>query len=169
MKHYSNFLQRLDEYEGDPMEFLINHFIEDKPKDYYVYILVNPITGRAFYVGKGLANRCYIHGKETNMTTTNRNKFNIIQEIKNSGNNIQIRFYQQSLPESDAYDLEKKLIKRFSGELANIKEGRNGTYNKCFNFISKMIELVKLNRRVHGEKTIMPKACSIFNSWNQNG
>ena len=96
---------------------------------YYVYILSDPRNHVPFYIGKGKGKRSMSHLKETKETTINIRKYNKIQSILIEGLTPLISYYATDLSESDAYDLESFLIKKYgrkdydaNGILLNICE-----------------------------------------------
>jgi hypothetical protein len=97
---------------------------------YYVYTLCDPRRDdQPFYVGKGSRDRCKSHLYETYQNTSNRRKWCKIAAIKKSGLEVTIKKIQEDLSESDAYDLEEELIKKYgrigyesNGILTNICE-----------------------------------------------
>jgi len=108
---------------------------------YYVYIYLNPLKNglynynsyrflyEPFYVGKGCGSRLYDHlySDKCNVIKTE-----IIEELLDLKIKPIIIKYKQYLFESDAYKLEKKLIKNIgriinsTGPLSNIQPGGEG-------------------------------------------
>lgn len=97
-------------------------------KRFYVYEWYFKDTNEVFYVGKGTGNRY----KETKAS---RNEYfkNILAK---HSNNIDVRFYDNNLTESEAWDIEKKLIAYYwsIGQCkANFHEGGCGGYTGNYN------------------------------------
>jgi NUMOD3 motif len=96
---------------------------------YYVYEYIDPITNLPFYIGKGKDNRDLKHLDETYETTENKKKYAYIEGLRNKGLTPVINKIKTNLTESDAYDLETELIKKYcrrdidpNGILTNICE-----------------------------------------------
>jgi len=97
---------------------------------YYVYCLVDPITKKPFYVGKGRGNRMYSHvyeAKRDKHKWTNTLKCERILSILNKNIDIIYDRVRTELDESSAFILETSLLKKYgriidgSGILTNIK------------------------------------------------
>lgn len=83
---------------------------------YYVYIYYVIDTNEVFYVGKGTKNRAF---------TGKRNKF--CEDMKSS-HEWSVHIIEDNMSESEAFDLEIKLIKEFKnkGRLTNQTDGGDG-------------------------------------------
>ncbi|WP_434083262.1 LEM-3-like GIY-YIG domain-containing protein, partial [Escherichia coli] len=66
-----------------------------------------------FYIGKGKGNRPYHHLRETKETTENLKKYAKIKSIRDFGVEPVVSFWERNLSETQAYDLESKLILTF--------------------------------------------------------
>jgi len=96
---------------------------------YYVYMYKDPRTDLPFYIGKGTKGRYLHHLNETKDNTENIKKYAYIQGLRNKGLTPKIVIIQQDMLESEAYDLERDLIKYWgrknideNGILTNICE-----------------------------------------------
>ena len=99
---------------------------------FYVYQYIDPISNLPFYVGKGSGDRKFVHLNETLSSTINRRKFYKIQSLRKRGLTpviIEVGHFEN---ESDAYDLEEKLIQSLGrkgydpdGILLNISKNSN--------------------------------------------
>lgn len=99
---------------------------------FYVYQYIDPLTNLPFYIGKGTGDRKFSHLSETVDSTINQRKFFKIQSLKRQGLSpliVEIAVFES---ESDAYDLEEKLIKQYGrkgydpdGILLNISVNAN--------------------------------------------
>ncbi len=94
-------------------------------KKYYVYFLIDPRDENIFYIGKGTGSRIkshvaeYYRGGSVNKIKTNR-----IGEIINAGFKVKEVIFRNSLNESEAFKLEKRLISKFKDSgLTNISSG----------------------------------------------
>lgn len=97
---------------------------------YYVYELVDPRTGKAFYVGKGKNARLDVHGWEARSGVVS-GKCDTIRSIEADGLKILKRKARLFSDEQEAYDFEAELICEYGLEnLTNIIPGggtaRNG-------------------------------------------
>jgi hypothetical protein len=80
--------------------------------EYYVYALTNPLKDdQYFYIGKGLGDRCMAHFKEK--VVVNPHKTNTIKMIQGLGLEVGVVKIKEGLTETDAFDLEEKLIKQY--------------------------------------------------------
>lgn len=97
---------------------------------YYVYELIDPRVNLPFYVGKGKDNRVYFHlSEKSRAKSENKRKYNKIQKIRKEGYEPEIKIVQYFENESDAYNYEELLIKKYgrsrydeNGILMNICE-----------------------------------------------
>lgn len=80
---------------------------------FYVYKLLNPITNLPFYIGKGCDYRCYKHLTETAENTENYKKYCYIKGLRNKGYEPIVEKIKENMLESDAYNLETKLIQHY--------------------------------------------------------
>lgn len=98
----------------------------DSVLDYYVYLLVNPITNKIFYVGKGKGNRALQHYKDyKRCKEKNSFKYKEIQSFAKLGFKPIVKIVADNLEESIAYRIETKLIKRLYKDLTNISQNEN--------------------------------------------
>ena len=86
-------------------------------KIWYVYELVDPRNSSVFYVGKGIGNRMYYHGKASDKT--NKEKINTINEIGYT--DVIRRKIAEFWDESAAYECETDRIKSYKS-LTNISK-----------------------------------------------
>ena len=101
----------------------------------YVYVLINPITGLPFYVGKGRDNRATRHislRKSSKQHRDNPHKNNTINQIIAAGEKIIIEIVSSHILECDAFTHEQELIALHgrkcnnTGILTNITRGGEG-------------------------------------------
>lgn len=106
---------------------------ERKKALYYVYHLVDPRTGNAFYVGKGKGNRAAQHERDAaKMKFQNAEKEAKIREIWASGNDVGRVIVEYFVNEKDAYAFEKQEIARIGREnLSNITSGHEPEEKKA--------------------------------------
>lgn len=99
---------------------------EDK---YYVYHIINPITFRLFYVGKGEGSRCRQHLTDKPEYTHNKRLNSYIRDLIKNNTPPTIIKIAENLTEEYAYELEELEIKKYgrvgfeeNGILLNILE-----------------------------------------------
>jgi uncharacterized protein len=81
---------------------------------HYVYLLIDPATGRPFYVGKGIGDRCFAHLHEARRTTADTRgdypKLATIRAIEAAGGKVRIDILRHGLTEPEAYAVEAAAI-----------------------------------------------------------
>jgi group I intron endonuclease len=110
--------------------------------NYYVYILINPISNSPFYVGKGQIKDCkgrrYRRIKDhlNFVDTRNTYKVNTIKKIKKMGKDPIVEIFKDNISEEESFLLEKMLIEKYgrkdikTGILTNLTEGGEGPSGK---------------------------------------
>lgn len=94
------------------------------PKGFYVYELVDPRTGLAFYVGKGKGRRAWVHeAAASNGRERNGLKAEVLGQIQRAGLTVDVRIVQDGLSEDVALRLERSMIVLRHAELTNIALG----------------------------------------------
>jgi len=97
---------------------------------FYVYGLVNPITGKMFYIGKGCGKRLFEHERKVinnNKYVGNKHLTNTIKLIISSGLAIGYVILYNTNDESVAYEKEQYFISEYKNEsLTNIHSGGRG-------------------------------------------
>lgn len=95
------------------------------PRRYYVYLLVDPIDGRVFYVGKGLRKRYSAHWREWRTgKIVNAHKYARMRAIARAGKTPEAYLFRDNLSEDQAYDLERALIQAIG--LRNLTNAARG-------------------------------------------
>ena len=96
---------------------------------FYVYKIINPITNRIFYIGKGTGNRCKQHLTDKKEYCANKRLNGYIRNLIENKEQPIIEKIQENLTEEVAYELEESLIKKYgrkgideNGILLNILE-----------------------------------------------
>ncbi len=120
-------------------------------EDYYIYELINPISYKPFYVGKGKGLRCLDHFK-SEPGNKNRHKKNTIQKFIKMGKPIPIKIVFTSNKEEEALNYEKNLISLYgrvdnkTGILTNLTDGGEGVSGRTFS----PVDRAKISKRVKG-------------------
>jgi hypothetical protein len=83
----------------------------NQEKRYYVYHIINPITNRLFYVGKGTGNRCKQHLTDKKEYSHNKRLNGYIRNLIEDGHKPIIIKIAENLTEDAAYKLEEQEIK----------------------------------------------------------
>lgn len=99
---------------------------------YYVYALIDPIEGNAFYIGKGLGNRVFNHANGALETETTSDKYDQIRRIHSAGRMVHHVIIRHGLSEAEALGIESAIIDcaRFFGhKLTNIVSGHHSIDN----------------------------------------
>jgi hypothetical protein len=95
---------------------------------FYVYALVDPRDGSAFYIGKGKNRRMYDHAREAERGTHNR-KCNRIRDIFAAGLDVDYQIIGRFDDEKAAYEAERLEIERIGlPNLTNVIPGGAGGY-----------------------------------------
>jgi len=97
----------------------------DNHSGYYVYFLVDPDTGKIFYVGKGRGRRALMHMANARRGhVDNCEKFKAITRVHASGNEVCVLYFASALTERDAFAIEKEVIGALvKTEITNISMG----------------------------------------------
>ena len=99
---------------------------DSKPRDYYVYRLIDPRTGHTFYVGKGTGDRVFQHAKAAiklrNDEDETSEKLDQINAIMNEGLDVLHIIHRFGLTNDEALEVEAALIDVYAG-LTNIQSG----------------------------------------------
>jgi hypothetical protein len=97
------------------------------PIGFYVYRLIDPRSGLAFYVGKGQNGRAWQHEKDVRAgnVAVNPRKCSIISDILNAGFCVQVEIAGVFDDEVEALDLEFKLVEA-NPTLTNVMPGGIG-------------------------------------------
>lgn len=92
---------------------------------YYVYLLISPLDGRVFYVGKGKQRRARCHWADfRNGKVPLGKKRDELLLIHHAGQEPRIDILQAELSESEAYEIEAAMITAIGYErLANVQPG----------------------------------------------
>lgn len=100
---------------------------------YYVYFLINPVTDKIFYVGKGIRNRMYLHEKQVRRgVVDNPSKCKEIQKIISNGFSVRTECFAVCSNEKEAYEVESLLINLFSATgISNIAICTMSHEDKC--------------------------------------
>lgn len=98
-------------------------------KNYYVYQLVDPRTGKPFYIGKGKGNRISAHEWEARRGSCHP-KCIQIREIEEAGLSVERVIVREFASEDAAYKYEAKLIKNIGrANLTNCADGGRNPLN----------------------------------------
>ncbi len=93
----------------------------------YVYRLIDPRTGKTFYVGRGRGNRVFDHAKGIRIKAKNYHtplpqKIELINEIKHAEREVKYIIHRHDVPDYAIEDVEAAVIDAFPN-LTNIKKG----------------------------------------------
>lgn len=95
-------------------------------KQFYVYVLIDPLTAKVFYVGKGQGERALEHRKDSLKTESNSKKLERIREIEKSGESkVKEMVVGRFKSEEAAFAVEATLIHWMYGyeNLTNVARG----------------------------------------------
>lgn len=95
---------------------------------FYVYVLIDPRTGKIFYVGKGTHNRVFEHVRGAIDGDHDSDKLNTIREIQQAGEKVRHFIVRHKLTSDNAFLVESVLIDFLTHE--------------SFSFVSKITNLV---------------------------
>jgi hypothetical protein len=79
--------------------------------DFYVYELIDPRTSKPFYVGKGTGDRFKEYYKQDSRITSHTRV--ILEDIKLSGQSVEVKIVAKNLSEEEAINFEADLIKKY--------------------------------------------------------
>lgn len=138
------------------MEFCALRASEPSFGRYYVYRLIDPVTGRQFYVGKGQGKRAWHHEANVRAGKLDHNprKVELIANILSLGLSVEVEIIQRFNDADDALDLEWRLI-REDPSLTNDVSGRNdGAQLEARLRRLRGAKRIRLERRAKVEKEI---------------
>lgn len=97
----------------------------------YVYLLINPLDNKIFYVGKGKGNRVFDHAKAISSDWIS-DKLDIIRSIIDKGEKVKYYILRHGMTEKEAYLVESSFIDfltfsdfSFVANISNIVAGHN--------------------------------------------
>lgn len=86
---------------------------EEVKNRYYVYHIINPLTDRIFYVGKGTGSRCKQHLTDKKEYAFNKRLNGYIRNLIDNNTPPIITKISENLTEQEAYELEEVEIKKY--------------------------------------------------------
>lgn len=119
--------------------------LDNPPDGYYVYFLINPITNKIFYIGKGKGNRIKQHSRLT--CKGNAVKNSKIKLIQGRGNKVSEVIFECELTESRAFEVERNLISKF--KFTGITNIHGGTVTEDQNTFYKIEDLRNRIKPLH--------------------
>jgi hypothetical protein len=122
---------------------------------YYVYELINPISLKVFYVGKGKNNRAFAHVKEALANKVNNlKKYNAIKEILSYGllpiTNILLKGVATKTPLAESEEIAKKIIMVANYDLQTSK--REEVINNALKDIESANKILALVARLKNDQ-----------------
>lgn len=103
--------------------------------DHYVYILINPLDNKIFYVGQGKEDRIFAHAKDALLDPKENDKLDVIREIKNKGEELKYYILRHKLSKEEARLVESVFIDflifkdfKFVSNITNIAAGYHQWY-----------------------------------------
>lgn len=91
---------------------------------YYVYTLTDPRNDAVFYIGKGKGRRAWRHeANERNGVERNGLKAEVLAEIRRAGLKPGVSIVKGDLTETEAFDLEREMIRATASTLTNTSQG----------------------------------------------
>lgn len=126
----------------------------------YVYILIDPFSGKQFYVGKWMGQRVFNHVKCALEEETISDKYEKIREITRWGKEVKYIIVRHGLTEDEAYKLEASIIDvfdYFDWSLTNIAWWHNS--------IEKWLMTVEEIKRIYNAEPLkdLSSNCVIIN------
>lgn len=97
---------------------------------YYVYCLIDPSSGKPFYVGKGTGDRVFAHARGALENPHDSDKLNIIRRIIDDDRQVGHVIVRHGLNEETAFAIETAIIDfacRFDIKLENVALGRKSS------------------------------------------
>lgn len=130
LKKFANFLQVYELNKNIISASIDSGFVlkdfNNAIKGYYVYFLINPLTDKIFYIGKGKGKRALQHYKDyKNGREKNIFKYNEMRSFVKLGFKPIVKVVVDDITEDTAYKIETKLIKRLYCDLSNISQNEN--------------------------------------------
>ena len=96
--------------------------------NYYVYLLIDPITEEKFYVGKGNGNRIFAHLNNSLSNPKETDKIKQIRQINKTGHEVRHIILRHGLTEKEALEVEAAAIDLLGlAKLTNIVSGHDST------------------------------------------
>lgn len=91
---------------------------------YYVYLLINSLDNKVFYIGKGKGKRAEHHLKEYRQKRiVNSKKYSVIKDIISNGGDVLIHVVKNNINEDAALRLERILIDSNKESITNYQGG----------------------------------------------
>ena len=111
---------------------------------YYVYALINPISNKVFYIGKGNNNRVFAHVEEilNQKTEIDSIKKTEIKQIIDNGKQIEHYLIRHGLTEKEAFLIESILID-YNNNLINKLTNEVSGHHSAFYGIKTADELIR--------------------------
>ncbi len=125
------------------MTLCLSSFIEFRPSiemrfdslasekiGFYVYVLIDPISQRPFYIGKGMGNRVFSHVECAIKKDDSDLKLDKIRSIQKHNQKVEYCIIRHGLTEKEAFEIESSLIEfgnKFGLNLTNLVLGHNSS------------------------------------------